>query len=176
MNSERNYLTTAAMNFFRRIIAGVCFVATCVSHAGESGEAAKCSANAGSNTALQLLQGKWEGVAVGHESQGRITLTVTGNSFHFHRDTNFWFQTTITLPVGAEPKQLHATIKDCPPSQADSTGKVVGAIFKIEDGTLTLADYAMTQGPPKSFDEATSRYIFQKIQPPRKNTETPTTH
>src|SRR3954465_14886289 len=25
------------------------------------------------------------------QSQGKITITITGNSLHFHRDTNFWF-------------------------------------------------------------------------------------
>lgn len=52
------------------------------------------------------------------QSHGKITITITGNSLHFHRDTNFWFETTITLPAGKDPKQFHATIKDCPPSQA----------------------------------------------------------
>jgi uncharacterized protein (TIGR03067 family) len=104
---------------------------------------------------LQLLQGTWEGVAAGHESHGKIPITITGNSFHFHRDTNFWFETTIALPAGTDPKQLRATIKGCPPSQTESIGKVVGAIFKIEDGTLTLADYAMSDEPPKTFADAT---------------------
>src|SRR6185295_9569275 len=62
---------------------------------------------------LQPLQGKWEGVMVGQEKDGKITITITGNSLHFHRDTNFWFETTFTLPAGTDPKQLHATIKDC---------------------------------------------------------------
>src|SRR5688572_16019442 len=88
---------------------------------------------------LQLLQGTWEGAMVGDESHQKITITITNNSFHFHRDKNFWFETTITLPAGTDPKQLHATIKGCPSSQASSIGEVVRAFFKIEDGTLTLA-------------------------------------
>jgi hypothetical protein len=174
MKSERSHLTPAAMDLVQRIFIGLCFVGIFISHAGEPSGSVKCSANVAVDAALQLLQGRWEGVAVGHESQGKITITVTGDSLHFHRDTNFWFRTTITVPDGVVPKQLHATIKDCPPSQADSIGKIVGAIFKIENGTLTLADYAMTQGPPKSFDEATSQYIFQKVQLPPKSTETAT--
>ena len=104
----------------------------------------------------------------------KIIITITGNSLHFHRDTNFWFETTITLPAGTDPKQLHATIKGCPPAQADSIGKVVGAIFKIEDGTLTLAAYAMADEPPKTFASATSRYVVKKVQPQKKNAEPPT--
>jgi uncharacterized protein (TIGR03067 family) len=121
---------------------------------------------------LQLLQGTWEGVMVGHEKDGKITITTTGNSFHFHRDTNFWFETTIALPGGKDPKQLHATIKDCPPSQASSLGTVVVAIFKIEDGTLTLATGNGDGEAPKSF-EATgnngpNRYRLRKVRPQEK--------
>ena len=54
---------------------------------------------------------------VGEEKGGNITTTITNNSLHFYRDTNFWFKTTFTLAVGADPKQLHATIKDCAPGQ-----------------------------------------------------------
>ena len=89
------------------------------------------------------------------EAHQKITITITGNSLHFHRDTNFWFETTITLPAGTDPKQLHATIKGCPPSQADSIGQVVGAFFKIEDGTLTLATIGDdAEETPKSFEAA----------------------
>ena len=113
---------------------------------------------------------------VGDKSHEKIIITITGNSFHFHRDTNFWFATTITLPTGTDPRQLHATIKDCAPGQENSVGKVVVAIFKIEDGTLTLA--ARGDGDeetPKSFeaaeDKGLTRYELRKVQPQKKNTE-----
>ena len=83
----------------------------------------------------------------------------------------------MTLPAGTNPKQLHATIKGCPPSQASSIGKVVVAIFKIEDGTLTLATGNGDGEAPKSF-EATgangpNRYELRKVQPQKKDTEPP---
>ncbi|MDB6132078.1 MAG: hypothetical protein JWM59_321 [Verrucomicrobiales bacterium] len=108
------------------------------------------------------------------QPHGKITITITGNSFHFHRDANFWFDTTITLPAGTDPKQLHATIKGCPPSQAGSTGQVVVAIFRIEDGTLTLATGSGDGEAPKSF-EATglNRYQLRKIPPQKENTQPP---
>jgi hypothetical protein len=105
---------------------------------------------------------------------GKITITITGNSFHFYRDTNFWFDTTITLPAGKDPKQLHATITGCPPSQG-GIGKVVRAFFKIEDGTLTLA----AMGPDaeetsKGFEAAVeNRYELRKVQPQKKDTQAP---
>ena len=116
---------------------------------------------------------------VGDKAQQKITITVTGNSLHFHRDTNFWFETTITLPAGKDPKQLHATIEECPPPQAVSLGQVVVAIFKIEDGTLTLATGNGDGEAPKSFeatgDNGLNRYELRKVQPQKKNAEPPKT-
>jgi uncharacterized protein (TIGR03067 family) len=166
------------MKLLRLVLTIVCIVATFIANAGEQLTAQ--AANQPTAAELQLLQGTWEGVVVGDESFQRITITITGNSLHFHRDTNFWFETTITLPAGTDPKQLHATIKGCPPSQADSIGKVVGAIFKIEDGTLTLATRGDgAEETPKSFeateDKGLTRYELRKIQPQKKNTQPPKT-
>ena len=169
------------MKRFRHIIAIVCIVATFIADAGEQPTAnAKCASNQPTAVELQLLQGTWEGVEVSQEGAEKITITMTGNSFHFHRDTNFWFETTITLPAGTDPKQLHATIKGCPPSQADSIGKVVGAIFKIEDGTLTLATRGGgAEETLKSFeateDKGLTRYELRKVQSQKKNTQPPKT-
>ena len=180
-NLVSNRLTLDAMKLLRHIITIVCLVATSIANAGEQlTTKAKCVVNQPTNAELQLLQGTWEGAVVGDNSHEKITITITGNSFHFHRDTNFWFDTTITLPAGTDPKQLYATIKGCPPSQADSIGKVVGAIFKIEDGTLTLATGggdSSPEGTPKSFeateDNGLTRYELRKVQPHKKNTQPP---
>ena len=111
--------------------------------------------------------------------QTKITITITGNSLHFHRDTNFWFETAIVLPAGAAPQQLHATIKNSAPP-TNSIGQVVRAIFKIEDGTLILAtgnggDEAM----PKSFEAAEesglARYELRKIKPQGESAQPPDT-
>ena len=110
------------------------------------------------------------------KTAGTITIEITGNSFHFHRDTNFWFETTITLPSGTDPKQLHATIKDNAPSQgSNAIGKVVVAVFKIEDGTLTLAARGDgSEETPMGFeDEKVTRYELRKVQPQKKNTQPP---
>jgi len=173
-------LTLDAMKLLRHIITGVCLVATFIANAGEQLTIkAKCTVNQATNAELQLLQGTWEGAVVGDKAHEKIIITITGNSFHFYRDTNFWFDTTITLPAGTDPKQLFATIKGCPRSQADSIGKVVGAIFKIEDGTLTLAtggSDSSPEGTPKRFeateDKGLTRYELRKVQP-HKNTPPP---
>jgi uncharacterized protein (TIGR03067 family) len=165
------------MKLFRHIITMVCIVAAFFAHAGEQPTArAKGAANQPIPAELQPLQGIWEGVLVGDTAQQKITIRITGDSLHFHRDTNFWFQTTITLPAGKAPKQLHATIKGCPPSQADSMGQVVRAFFKIEDGTLTLATIGDdAEETPKGFEAAGTRYELRKIQPQTKNTQPPKT-
>ena len=136
---------------------------------------AGCATHPTTAAKLQRIQGTWEGVLVGDTAHQKITITITSNSLHFHRDTNFWFETTITLPAGTDPQQLRATIKGCAPAQGDnSIGKVVVAIFKIEDGTLTLAARGDgAEETPKSFeateDKGLTRYELRKVQPQKRN-------
>jgi uncharacterized protein (TIGR03067 family) len=141
---------------------------------------AGCTTQPPTASELQPLQGTWEGVMVGDKAQQKITITITGTSFHFHRDTNFWWKTTIALPADTNPRQLHATIKDChdcPPQQENSAGQVVRAFFKIEDGTLTLAAGNGDGVAPKSFeptgDNGLNRYELRKVQPQKKNAAQP---
>jgi hypothetical protein len=122
---------------------------------------------------LQPLQGSWEGVLVGQEAAGKISITITGNSLHFQGlNSEEWYETTFTLPAGTYPQQLRATIKDCP-QPCDDIGKMVFAIFKIEDGTLTLVGIQATAvEPPKTFGEIPGfednrifRYTLKKAKP-----------
>ena len=117
---------------------------------------------------LNRLQGYWEGEGAG----GKCSITITGNSLHY-RNSAGWFKTTFTLPVGTDPQQLHATIKDCSPPSTNAIGTVVFAIFKIEDGTLTFAEDDMSDKPPKTFVGATSRYVVKQVQPQKQNAEPP---
>ena len=94
--------------------------------------------------ALDRLQGYWEGDGAG----GKCSITIKDNSLHYRAGTNWW-KTTFTLPAGTDPQQLHATIKDSSPP-TNGIGQVVFAIFKIEDGTLTL-EVDMSDEPPKTF-------------------------
>ena len=160
------------MKLLRHIII-VCLLATFSANAGEQLTAnAKCVVNQPTNAELQLLQGTWEGFSLQRETgdgpiikgTNKITVTVTGNSLHFHRDTNFWFDTTITPLAGKEPKQLNATIK----RGANSTGQVVVVIFKLEDGTLTLATDNGSAEALKVFEDAPNRYELRKVQPQEK--------
>jgi hypothetical protein len=129
---------------------------------------AGCTTGPRTPSELQRLQGYWEG----DEASGKCSITITGNSLRFYARTDFWFATTFTLPADTDPRQLHATIKDCASGQESSTGKVVFAIFKIEDGILTLAVHG--DEPPKTFAGASSHYVLKKVQPPRRNAEAST--
>lgn len=117
----------------------------------------------------QPLQGSWEGVEAGREAEGKCTMTITGNSIHFQgSNKNEWYKATFTLPAGTDPKQLRATITECP--QPNYVGKVAFSIFKFEDGTLTLVGHAPgAPEAPKDFDgDKTSRsFAFKKAQPPK---------
>jgi len=116
---------------------------------------------------LERLKGTWVGVAADDVNGGEITITITikGNSFRFHRDTNFWFETTIVLPGGTVPQQLLATIIRCAPSQGSSIGKVVPAILKIEGGTMTIGAFADIEDPTKDFQdiEAANLYTLRLV-------------
>lgn len=165
------------MQLFRHIITVACVVMPLLASAGEQRIATSKGA-AGQPIAAELrpLQGAWEGFMVGDTARQKVIITITGDSLHFHRDTNFWFETTFALPAGKNPKQLHATIKGCPRSQADSIGKVVRTLFKIEDGTLTLATLGDGADETSSgFESAGNRYELRKVEPQGKNTQPPGT-
>jgi len=123
-------------------------------------------------TALERLQGSWEGVLVGHETEGKISITITGSSLNFQGlKPSEWYKTTFTLPVGTYPQQLHATIKESP--EPDDIGVEVFAILKIEGGTLILAGIQGSDvkkpdifGLDQRFeDNPMFRYDLKKVQP-----------
>src|SRR6185436_17608874 len=77
---------------------------------------------------LKALQGHWEG---GGSGSIKCSIIIKGNSLSFYSRTDFWYETTFTLPASTEPRQLRATIKHTAPSATNSIGQVVTAIFKI---------------------------------------------
>jgi hypothetical protein len=62
-------------------------------------------------------------------------------------------------------RRLSPTIERC-------HRQVVVAIFKIEDGTLTLAG-SDTSEPPESFADGSTSYVVKKVQRKEKNGEPP---
>lgn len=129
---------------------------------------AGCLSKPTSRAELKPLQGHWEGEGAG----GKCSITITGNSLHY-RNSAGWFKTTFTLPAGTDPQELHATIIECSPPSTNAIGKVVFAIFKIEDGTLLLAEDDMSDKAPKSFAGASSRYTVRKVKKTKAEASTP---
>jgi autotransporter translocation and assembly factor TamB len=124
---------------------------------------------------LQRLQGSWEGVLEGHEKEGKVSITITGNSLRYQGSKPAqWYDTTFTLPVGTNPQQLHATIKAS--AALMDVGKRVFAIVKIENGTLTLAGIPAPEGQSTGRPSQVSgfednpmfRYDLRKVPPMRK--------
>ena len=144
-----------------------------------------CTNNRATAADLQHLQGTWEGAMLGEKSDDKIAITITGTSLHYQSvNSTSWWKASFTLPAGTNPQQLHATITGYQqPNDAGTNhiGVVIGTIFKIEDGTLTLAaNGGGGAEPPKTFPSAasasqgpTSCYVLKKVQPQKENTELP---
>lgn len=165
-------MTLRGMKLFRDVSIIVCIAGSLIVKAGDRPvDKATVVPNPDQPIAaeLQPLQGTWEGS--NDKAVEQITITITGSSLHFFRDTNFWFKTTIVVPAGKNPRQLHATIREGAPGQESSVGQVVIAIFKVEDGVLTLVTGG--EEPPKTFepgeDNSLSRYVLRKAQTKRKS-------
>ena len=117
---------------------------------------------------IESLQGTWVGHLENDETGGEVSITIKGNSFRFHRDANFWFETTIALREETEPTQLLATIVRSAPSQDSSVGKVVPAIFKIEGGTMTIGAFADVEEPPMGFQDIDAANLYKLRLAPAK--------
>ena len=69
--------------------------------------------------------------------KGRHRLLSKGQSWSFMvANTQEWYKATFTLREDTIPKQLEAVVTECPAPQY--VGKTSHAIYKIEDGKLTL--------------------------------------
>ncbi len=119
---------------------------------------------------------------MGQESAGKFTITFSGNSLHFQGlRANEWYDATFTLQEGTRPRQLRATITGS--ELVKAIGTVVGAIFKIENGTLSLAgleDGDSNVGAPSISDDSQAfdgnrmfHYRFRKVEPQAKKAGAP---
>ena len=131
-----------------------------------------CKSSQPTAAALKRLQGHWEGGGAGGV---KCSITISGNSLHFYSRPDFWYKTTFTLPAGSNPQQLRATIRDSAANATNDIGKVIVAIVKIEEGTLSLAVNQDPDGPPPdAFPDdpngVIARYDLKKV-PQKKNAQ-----
>ncbi|MGE3311781.1 MAG: hypothetical protein AB7O66_17580 [Limisphaerales bacterium] len=162
------------MKPLRHLVSIVCIGASCLGNAGDPQAASALDAPGPAKVVdLLMLQGKWEGVEVGDAARQKIIITINGNSLHFHRDTNFWFDTTVTFRAGKDPRELNATIRNSSPP-TNSIGQIVRAAFKLEGGTLTLVPLADDADDSANvFEAGGSRYELRKVPTQRTGTQPP---
>lgn len=103
---------------------------------------------------FEQLQGRWEGKGPG----GSSSVTITGDTLHFHAREDFWYETQFTLPPVDGPKQLHATILKDGSGRTKDIGTLVVTIYKFEslDGTPE----------PSGIDELTLAVVEDFKEPP----------
>lgn len=110
------------------------------------------------------LQGTWKGQETGANAKGLPTLVLSGANLEFHgADTNEWYKASFILREDTNPKQLVAVITECPAPQY--VGKTANAIYKIEDGTLTIAgNEPGNPAMPAAFDAPGARKFVFKLE------------
>ena len=121
---------------------------------------------------LAALQGTWKGTEARHEKQGTCTLTIKGTAFHFQGwNEKEWYKGTIELLPDEKPKQLHATVTECP--APEFVGKKSLSIYTIKDGTFTLV--ARRPGDPETpkglKDPMARRFLLKKAQPKKESAD-----
>jgi uncharacterized protein (TIGR03067 family) len=153
------------------IITALCagaVVVTCVGAdklaAAEKSTGAEKSENAkAAKSDAAAMQGTWKGKSVRDNPEHQVTFVVSGKTFDFHdeTETNNWYKGTFTLKEDSSPRQFIAKITECPFPQY--VGKTSKAIYKIEDGTLTItANEPGKEEMPADFDSAESACIEVK--------------
>jgi uncharacterized protein (TIGR03067 family) len=108
------------------------------------------------------LQGTWTGKELSADSDDACRLVVSGQSFEFHgADPNEWYKGTFTLREDSNPKVMVAAITECPVEKYN--GKTDYAIYRLENGTLTLTAYEPGNPEvPSGFDAPeTRRFVFK---------------
>jgi uncharacterized protein (TIGR03067 family) len=108
---------------------------------------------------LATLQKSWHGEESGTTTKGTNSLVFSGNTLEFHgANSQEWYKGTFILHEDTTPKQMIVTITDCPAPQY--IGKTANAIYRIENGTLTIAaNEPGNQAMPAAFDAQGTRLI-----------------
>ena len=109
------------------------------------------------------MQGTWRGRSLRDNPEHQVLFVIAGKHFDFHdeTETNNWYKGTFTLKEDAAPRQFIAKITECPFPQY--VGKTSLAIYKIEEGTLTItANEPGKESLPEDFDSAEAACIEVK--------------
>jgi uncharacterized protein (TIGR03067 family) len=141
------------------------FASGCSTPSASNRPAATSESPAPPKTNPTSLEGSWHGQNVTPGQQGQASLTFSGQNLEFHGvDANDWVKGTFTHKEDASPKQWIGIITDGP--TPEDVGKKVCAIYKIEDGTLTISGNAPGDPNfPAAFDAPDARqFVFKHDQ------------
>lgn len=142
-------------------VAAVLFSGCSTPHESNSAPAPAQEAPAASPASTDL-EGSWKGRDVTPGQEASASLKFTGQNIEFHGATDDdWMKGTFTTKGDASPKQLIGVVTDC--SNSDMIGKKCYAIYKIDDGTLTISGNPIgTEEFPASFDASGAREFVLK--------------
>ena len=108
------------------------------SAAKSAGWAAKSDMAITAKSDLAAIQKSWRGQEGAGAAARTNSLVLSGNNLDFHgANPQEWYKGTFTLHEDTTPKQMIVVITDCAAPQY--VGKTANAIYKIENGTLTIA-------------------------------------
>jgi uncharacterized protein (TIGR03067 family) len=141
------------------------FAAGCSTPSASNPAAAASASSTPSKTLTTAFEGSWNGREVTPGRGGQVSLNVSGQNLEFHgADANDWLKGTFTLREDTNPKQWAGIITEC--ASPEYVGKKAYAIYKIEDGTLTIAgNEPGDSNIPSAFDAPGARqFVFQHDQ------------
>lgn len=118
--------------------------------------------NSSTSPDLSALQGTWSGTPKGQTSPCK--LVISGQNLHIEGlEGGTWYDATLSLEPGSTPKKLSARVTK---SSVDKhVGKVAGFLYRLENGTLTLAVLPPGQSSyPQSFEDPAARVFSLKKQ------------
>jgi len=109
-----------------------------------------------------MLQGTWKGHELAGDTNGVVTMIITGKKFEFRgSDTNEWYKGTFTLKEDAKPRQMILVIDAC--ASPEYVGKTSQAIYEFKEGTLTIAgNEPGNPNVPAGFDAPDARKVAFK--------------
>jgi uncharacterized protein (TIGR03067 family) len=108
---------------------------------------------------LAMIQKSWHCEEGGDAAKGTNSLVLSGNNLEFRTaNPQEWYKGTFTLHEDTTPKQMIVVITDCAAPQY--IGKTANAIYKIENGTLTIAgNEPGNPAMPAAFDAPGTRQL-----------------
>ncbi len=145
-------------------MAGI-FASGCSAPSKSNSVAAASASSTPPRVHASALEGAWKGRVVTPGREGPASIIFSGQTLEFHGDgTNNWVKGTFTLRENTDPKQLVGIVTEC--AAPEYVGQKAYAIYKIENGTLTLTgNLPGVSNFPAAFDDPDAgQIVFQRVR------------